>query len=82
MPSACAPQAYVCLTDVLVRDVLSICVRHSSRATTQDLLCKDTGSVDDAVCHIEVIEYCDLGNLSSAIKQQVGPCLCAGAGLV
>lgn len=29
------------------------------------------GTGDDATCHIEVVEYCDLGNLTSAIRSQI-----------
>jgi hypothetical protein len=29
------------------------------------------GTADDATCHIEVVEYCDLGNLTSAIRSQI-----------
>jgi hypothetical protein len=37
------------------------------------------GTGDDATCHIEVVEYCDLGNLTSAIRSQIFNLPAAGA---
>ena len=30
----------------------------------------NTAASEDSICHIEVIEYCDLGNLTHAIRHQ------------
>ncbi|PNG99923.1 hypothetical protein TSOC_014287, partial [Tetrabaena socialis] len=41
-------------------------------------------SLEDKTCHIEVIEYCDLGNLSNALKNNIfmvpNPVIAAAAG--
>ncbi|KIZ00957.1 Serine/threonine-protein kinase ppk16 [Monoraphidium neglectum] len=68
-------QAYTCLTDMRVRDVIASCVRHPSEAARAELeACltaggsNSCGAEQDANCHIEVVEYCDLGNLTHAIR--------------
>jgi serine/threonine protein kinase len=39
--------------------------------TQQRNVSSSGGTGDDATCHIEVVEYCDLGNLTSAIRSQI-----------
>ncbi|KAF8059113.1 STY13 [Scenedesmus sp. PABB004] len=83
-------QAYLCMTDVAIRDVIALCTRQAPRQQRGELVTAlaacGLGSsrggggggqhgggppADDATCHIEVVEYCDLGNLTSAIRSQI-----------
>ncbi|WIA38873.1 hypothetical protein OEZ86_002148 [Tetradesmus obliquus] len=79
-------QAYSCMTDVHIRDVVALCTRQAPRQQRAELIAALTacsgsqqrntsssggGTGDDATCHIEVVEYCDLGNLTSAIRSQI-----------
>lgn len=64
-------QAYNCLTDVLVREFVSSCMRYTSPTVLNSPAYKYLASMEDKTCHIEVIEYCDLGNLSNALKNNI-----------
>ncbi|GAX83961.1 hypothetical protein CEUSTIGMA_g11385.t1 [Chlamydomonas eustigma] len=64
-------QAYLCLTDVLVEDISTQCMKHAHQSLLVSPPYKYLLSMVDKACHIEVIEYCDLGNLSTALKNQV-----------
>eukprot|EP00775_Hariotina_reticulata_P001838 gene1838-2170_t len=78
-------QAYSCMTDVRIRDVVALCTRQAPRQQRTELISALTAcagsrsqqaaaaapSAEDATCHIEVVEYCDLGNLTSAIRNQI-----------
>eukprot|EP00798_Chlamydomonas_sp_ICE-L_P005663 gene5663-8988_t len=44
-------QAYTCMTDIMVRDMCTVCMRNATQQV--------------------IIEYCDLGNLSTALKSHV-----------
>ncbi len=64
------PQAYTCLTDVLMRDVVATCVRLGNPQARGELTaCLTAGGVnscgprEDAVCHIEVGVWFWLGRL-------------------
>ena len=64
-------QAYTCMTDVLVRELLSQCLRSAHPMVLASSAYKYLASMEDRTCHIEVIEYCDLGNMSTALKSAV-----------
>ncbi|MEW5297631.1 MAG: hypothetical protein WDW36_000829 [Sanguina aurantia] len=64
-------QAYSCLTDVLVTDLLSTSWKYATQVVLTSPAHKYLVALEDKSCHIEVIEYCDLGNLSSALKNNI-----------
>ncbi|KAL6746275.1 kinase-like domain-containing protein [Haematococcus lacustris] len=64
-------QAYTCMTDVLVAELLSQCLRHASPALLSSSALKYLAGMEERTCHIEVIELCDLGNMSTALKNSV-----------
>jgi len=64
-------QAYTCLTDVLVRELLQQSMKHTHHTVVQSSAYRYLASMEDKTCHIEVIEYCDLGNMSTALKNSV-----------
>ncbi|GIL83127.1 hypothetical protein Vretimale_11467 [Volvox reticuliferus] len=78
-------QAYNCLTDVLVRDLLNVTIhRYNNPTVLNSPAYKYLLSMEDKTCHLEVIEYCDLGNLSNALKNNIflipNPVIAAAAG--
>ena len=64
----------MCLTDVIVQELIDSCMRQAHQTVIISPALKYLQSMLDKVCHIEVIEYCDLGNLSTALKNQVFVC--------
>ncbi len=64
-------QAYICLTDVAVRDLLGCSFRNSPPNVLSSLAYKYLAGMEERPCHVEVIDYCDLGNLSTALKYAV-----------
>lgn len=64
-------QAYNCLTDVLVRDVLAHSTKISDAKVLGSPAFKYLQQREDKTCHIEIIEYCDLGSLASALSTSV-----------
>eukprot|EP00798_Chlamydomonas_sp_ICE-L_P018585 gene18585-25097_t len=64
-------QAYVCMTDVPVYDLISVSMANASPQVLNSPAYKYLQSNSDKVCHIEVLEYCDLGNLSTAVQRHV-----------
>lgn len=64
-------QAYTCLTDVAVRDLMASSFRTMPSAVMSSPAYKYLASMEERPCHVEVIEYCDLGNLSTALKYAV-----------
>ena len=64
----------MCLTDVIVQELISSCMRQAHQTVLVSPALKYLQTMLDKLCHIEVIEYCDLGNLSTALKNQVFVC--------
>ncbi|KAG1661596.1 hypothetical protein FOA52_000771 [Chlamydomonas sp. UWO 241] len=67
-------QAYLCLTDVMVRDLISTCIRSPHASVLDSPAYAYLLAMEDRLCHVEVIEYCDLGNMSTALKSAVFCC--------
>lgn len=64
-------QAYNCLTDVPVRDILAHCTKTADAKVLGSPAFKYLQARVDKAAHVEIIEYCDLGSLSSAINTSV-----------
>ncbi|KAG1656207.1 hypothetical protein FOA52_011337 [Chlamydomonas sp. UWO 241] len=63
-------QAYLCLTDILVMHLLAKCMPNPSKELFASAAYQYLAGKQDTVCHIEVLELCDLGCLSTALKHR------------
>eukprot|EP00798_Chlamydomonas_sp_ICE-L_P030671 gene30671-35688_t len=64
-------QAYVCMTDVPVQDLISNSMANASTQVLNSPAYKYLKANASKICHIEVLEYCDLGNLASAVTHGI-----------
>ncbi|KAG1656211.1 hypothetical protein FOA52_011341 [Chlamydomonas sp. UWO 241] len=63
-------QAYLCLTDILVMHLMAKCMPNPSLELRTSAAYLYLASKEHTVCHLEVLELCDLGCLSTALKHR------------
>lgn len=63
--------AYLCLTDVEVRRLVdSVSVNRADTKAVEAVQQYLTAN-EDKMCHVEVLEFCDLGSLLTALRNKV-----------
>jgi len=64
-------QAFTCMTDVPVADLLRVCMVQAQPAMFNSQVYQYLKSMDTKMCHIEVIDYCDVGNMGTALRNHI-----------
>ncbi|KAF5831320.1 kinase-like domain-containing protein [Dunaliella salina] len=64
-------QAFTCMTDVPVADLLRVCMVQAQPALFNSQVYQYLKSMDTKMCHIEVIDYCDVGNMGTALRNHI-----------